>query len=76
MPDEDPKFDPIRADLAPALNVRHRSLQVCATCRDWRSIAGAGYCVRPGGFSCDVGDMTQYFMVCDRWRARLAGGNQ
>lgn len=61
------EFENTNKNLKRAENIRQRNLQVCATCKHWRNTGGFGYCVRPGGFGCDVGDMTQYFTVCDGW---------
>jgi hypothetical protein len=63
------EYEEKRTDIEPAKNVRVRSLRVCAVCKHWRNYGGAGYCIRRGGFSCDMGDMTQYFATCDRWAA-------
>lgn len=68
MQEEDPKFEPSNT-LAPAQNVRRREVKVCATCKHWRNVEGWGLCWRPGGFSCDIGDQTQYFMTCDGWQS-------
>jgi len=60
-------FEETRQDLKPASNLHRRNLMVCATCKHWCNVDGFGYCVRLRGYECDVGDMGQYFHLCDGW---------
>ncbi len=53
--------------LRPALNVRRKKTRVCANCRHSKLRDGFVWCVRPGGYSEDVGDGERYFMTCDGW---------
>lgn len=54
--------------LLPAKNVRMVRPAVCATCKWGRIVNGTFDCLRVNGYQTDVGDMTHWFRVCDRYK--------
>ena len=53
--------------LKPAKNLRWKKIRVCATCKYCHIQKGDMECEREKGIDEDVGDMSHWIMVCDRW---------
>jgi hypothetical protein len=54
--------------MKPVEHIKKVTPRVCATCAYGTIEDGAFECLRENGYSCDAGDMEQWFHVCERYQ--------